>query len=233
MKKTFALIAVAGLAAIANAQPIGTGNISYEVSADNGTTWQTGTIEVLPTQASVLFRARATWSADGGMYAFAGAQFDAVVSNAGAGDSAANATRPGTTGTGSAQTLVASRFGNQIKIDDSRDTAAPGQGARGVFPGQLVQNFTTSFSTANPLVIFQFQLNLDGTEGTRSVSNLYVPPSGGNSTDRFMRVYTSAGGAQNNPLSSSTGAAVNVLIPTPGALALMGMGLVGVGRRRR
>lgn len=231
MKKTFALIAVAGLAAIANAQT-GTGSVVYQVSTDGGATWAGGNVQVQPSQASVLFRAVASWDGFNAV-GFAGTQFDSVISNAGAGDAVANPTRPGTTSGGSAQTLVATRFGTQIKIDDSRDTAAPGAGARGVFPGQLAQQFAgTNFSSANPLVIFQFQLNLDGTEGTRSVNNLYIAPSGGDTVSRYMRVYTSGTGAQNTPTSTTTGASVEV-IPSPGALALLGMGLAAAGRRRR
>ena len=232
MKNAFALIAIAGLAAAASAQ--GTGSIVYQVSADNGATWNNGTIDVDQSQTSVLVRIQASWSSDLNMYAFAGSQFDAVVSGAGAGDSVSDATRPFPTGAGSNQTIVATRFGNEIKIDDVRDTSGPGAGTRGVFPGQLVEQFAgTNFTSANPINIFTFKLNLDGTEGLRSFRNLYIAPSGGNTTDHVMRVYTSSSGGQNNPVTTTTGGGVNVVIPAPGSLALLGLGALAAGRRRR
>jgi len=232
MKNAFALIALAGLAAAASAQ--GTGTIGYQVSTDGGTTWQNGTVNVPQSQTSVMVRIQASWSADNNMYAFAGSQFDVVVSGASAGDNVANAARPFPTDKGATQTIVATRFGNQIKIDDARDTSGPGLGTRGVFPGQLVEQFAgTNFSSANPINIFTFTLNLDGTAGLRSFSNLYIAPSGGNTTDHVMRVYTSSSGGQNNPVTTTNGGGVNVVVPAPGALALLGLGAIATGRCRR
>lgn len=232
-RSVFAFVAVAGLAAAANAQ-VGTANVAYEVSDDGGATWNGGLTETVA--SSVLVRIRASWSDDAGMYAFAGAQFDVVVTGvggAGAGDTVSNAIRPGTTSGGSAQTIVATRFGNQIKIDDVRDTLGPGAGTRGVFPGQLVENFAgTNFSNANPITIFQFELNLDGSIGDRDMSSLYIAPSGGNTIDRVMRIYTSPAGAQNTPSTTTRGATVRV-VPAPGALALLGLGGLAIARRRR
>lgn len=231
-RSVFAFVAVAGLAAAANAQ-VGTGLVVYEVSDDGGATWNGGLTETVA--SSVLVRIRASWSDDAGMYAFAGAQFDVVVtgvSGAGAADNASNFARI-SNGVSSAQTIVATRFGNQLKIDDARDTLGPGLGTRGVFPGQLVEQFAgTNFTSANPATIFTFQLNLDGSIGDRELSSLYIAPPGGNTIDRVMRIYTSSSGAQNMPSTTTRGATVRV-IPAPGALALMGLGGLAIARRRR
>lgn len=232
-RSVFAFVAVAGLAAAANAQ-VGTGLVVYEVSDDGGATWNGGLVETVA--SSVKVRILASWSSDADMYAFGGSQFDVVVTGvggAGAADTVANAMRPWPTNTGSAQTIVATRFGNQIKIDDARDTLGPGAGTRGVFPGLLAQNFAgTNFSTANPLTIFEFDLNLDGSIGDRDLSSLYIAPPGGNTIDRVMRIYTSPTGAQNTPSTTTRGATVRV-VPAPGALALLGLGGLAIARRRR
>lgn len=189
--------------------------------------------EVLPTQAFVLLRARASWSSDGNMFMFAGAQFDAVVFGAGDGDYVANPIRPFPLTAGSNQTLAVTRFGNQIKVDDIRDTLPPGEGTRGVFPGQLVGGFGDHNNPDNPITVFVMTLALDGTPGDRDIRALFIAPTGWNSVDRFMRIYTSFTGAQNIPLSTNSGATVRV-IPAPwSGAALLGACGAAASRRRR
>lgn len=224
-----ALLAAAGAASAALGQ-VGTGLFEWQVSADGGLTWNPGLTEVLPTQDFVLLRARASWSSDGGMYMFAGAQFDAVVSTPGEGDFVANPLRPYPVNSTN-QTLVVTRFGNQIKVDDSRDTLPPGEGNRGVFPSQLVDAFGGPYNRDNPITIFLMTLVLDGTPGDRDIRALFVAPTGGNTVDRFMRIYTSELGAQNSPLSTHAGATVRV-VPAPGAL-IFGVLAASSLRRRR
>lgn len=234
MKKLIALAALAGAAAVANAQDVGIGKFTWEVSLDGGATWAGGVVDIDPSNASVLVRARALWDGTNGMYAFAGAQFDALVTTASPnGDTAGNFVRI-SNGVNTAQTIVATRFGNVLKIDDARDTLGPGLGTRGVFPGQLVENFAgTNFTSANPVTIFQYELFIDHTDETdRLLSETFIAPSGGNTIDRVMRIYTSPTGGQNTPVTTRNNAVLRY-IPTPATLALLGLGGLMVGRRRR
>lgn len=224
------LIVIAASAATSLAQT-GTGRIWYEASPDNGTTWLQSYLLVGMDQTDVLVRVRATWSGDAGMYAFAGAQFDVQITEA-ASDSVTEMVRPGSMGVGSVQTLVASHFGSTIKIDDSRDTSAPGVGTRGVFPGQLVQNFAgTNFTTANPVTIFQFRLTF-GDFTIRQLSSLYT--GGIDTNTRYMRIYTTPTGGQNTPATTTTGMTIDNYTPAPGpALTFAIAGGAALGRRRR
>lgn len=214
---------------------LGVGMLRWQVSTDGGGTWEGGLTEVPPEQGSVQVRLLASWSSDGGMYAFAGCQFDAVVrgiDGAGPLDTVVNARRTPPMTSGSAQTIAVTRFGSQIKIDDLRDTLPPGEGPRGVFPGQIVEQFgpPPGWSRDNPVSIFEYTLVLDGSEGDRDLWLLYIAPSGGNTIDRVMRIYTSSSGAQNTPSTMTRGATVRV-IPAPGALLLLAMGALGARRR--
>lgn len=234
MKKLIALAALAGAAAVANAQDVGTGKFTWEVSTDGGSTWAGGVVFIDPSNASVLVRARAMWDGTNGMYAFGGAQFDALVTTTAAnGDTAGNFSRI-SNGVNTAQTIVATRFGNVLKIDDARDTLGPGLGTRGVFPGQLAENFAgTNFTTANPATIFQYELFIDhNDQDDRVLSEAFIAPTGGNTVDRVMRIYTTPSGGQNTPVTSRNGAIIRY-IPTPATLALLGLGGLMVGRRRR
>ena len=114
-------------------------------------------------------------------YAFAGARFDAVVAagSGGLADSASGFLRPFPLAHIVPQAIVASRFGAVLKLDDSRDTLPPGDGTRGVSPsqGKEIMGDPRFFTTANPISVFEFTLELDGSTGTRSLSEFFLPPS--------------------------------------------------------
>jgi hypothetical protein len=211
---------------------IGTGFFEWQVSADGGQTWQAGDVVVPSAQQFVSVRAFVGWSSDAG-FAFTGAWFDVTVTGSGgvgAGDVVDSFSR-GRMTSGSNQTIVPQRFGDVLKIDDSRDTLAPGQGPRGVFPGQLTPQFwSPEFTTANPVMVFTFRLSLDGTLGRRDIASLFIAPTNGNSVDRFLRTYMPFGGI-NQPLMTFAPASVTV-IPAPAAVGVM-FGVLAVGRRRR
>lgn len=210
-----------------------------QVSTDGGATWLGGTVEVEPGPRSVLVRSQFSWI-NSPAYAFAGAQFDAVVLNAGPGDEVVNPERPHPYNLGSNQTIVATRFGSTIKIDDSRDTLGPGMGTRGVFPGQLVENFAPpgGFVRENPGAPFVFGLNLDGTPGDRIIDALHTSSTG--TGDSRFRAYTSPEGAVETfyifhpwlPINARVEPATVRVVPGPGALMVLAAGLAW-GRRRR
>lgn len=204
------------------------GSLTWE--ANDGTGWQAGRMET--TAASVRVRFRAAWDPPNPDYYFAGCQFDAVVTTSDSHtDVVSDAARATSTRWASVQTLAVSRFGNTIKVDDVRDTMPPGQGTRGVFPGQLVEAFDPQ-DHSNPINLFEFTLTFDGVAGTRHVNSLYVAPTGGNTTDHVMRIYTTFTGQSMNP-STTTFPLEIVYVPGPGMLGMAGVGAGFVLNRRR
>jgi hypothetical protein len=223
---------ISALAALSLAVPAlgqsGTGSLTIEASRDGGAIWERGVIDIGGRYDPLRIRIRAEWSSDVGMYAFAGAQFDIAIGNTGPGDMVTDPFRP-VTMRGGAQTVVASRFGTTIKIDDSRDTFAPGGGARGVFPGQLVENFAEGvFTRDNPVTIFEFRFTPDASLNRRTFQMFYIARE----QNLAMRVYTSPGGAQNIPVLTTN--LIDIIdTPTPGAAALLALATVGIIKRRR
>lgn len=218
------------LAAVSAARGQYLGTLTWE--ADDGTGWTAGRLET--SAQSVRVRLRAAWyPAEPALY-FAGCQFDAVVSGDGRDDVISDFDRTVPMKKGATQTLVATRFGDVVKIDDRRDTMPPGQGPRGIFPGQLVEQFAgwPPPTHDNPVSLFEFTLTFDGVAGERRVSSLYVAPSGGNTIDRVMRIYTNSSGAQINP-STTTFTLDIAYVPGPGGAALAGVALAFAVRRRR
>jgi hypothetical protein len=231
MKTAITLFVVAGVAAAASAQ---TGKLTWEVSKDGGTTWASGLTSVEPTQASVLVRAVASWAGIPAGLGFAGAFFDGVVTGLQAGDGASSFARNFTF---AAQTIVAQPNGaGAIKIDDARDTFAPGfsgTGQRSVNPSQGVPQFTNPFITSNPVVVFSYTLSLGGELGVRNISSVFN--ASGTANTRALTVYTTAGGASVSVAAANIGlnAAQVEVVPAPGAIALLGLGGLIAGRRRR
>ncbi len=225
MKNFLGLIAVAGIAAAANAQ---TGSLTWEVSTDGGTTWSNAA--VLNSAGAVQVRGTFAWSGIAGGLGFGGSQFDALIVGGQATDSVSGINRPSPFNF-AAQTLVASAYAGGIKIDTSADVAAPGAGTGWVNPGQgSPDGIGTNFNTANPVTVFTYTLNVTA-EGVRTIGNVFNQTTG-----RALSVYTSAAGAQSRLSASAVAintASVTVLIPTPGTLALAGLGGLAAARRRR
>lgn len=212
-----ALALAAGVAAAAHAQ-IGAADFRWQASLDGGASWHGDWLDVPEATPSVRVRALVSWSADAG-YAFFWTRFDALVvaGSGGFGDGATGLVRPHPFGQGSAQTLMATRFANTLKLDDSRDTSPPGEGARWIQPSQFYEQWNDDFSRSRPASIFEFQLDLDGTTGARLVTQAFggaLPD--GNTTDRVLRIYTTAQGDSNIPLTTAYPLTINVL-PAPGA----------------
>lgn len=225
MKNFLGLIAVAGIAAAANAQ---TGSLTWQVSTDGGANWSNAA--VLNSAGSVMVRGRFEWSGVTGGLGFGGSQFDAIIAGAVAGDSVSDIGRPAPFNF-AAQTLVASTYAGGIKIDTSADVAAPGAGTGWVNPGQgSPDGIGTNFSTANPVTVFTYTLNVANDGAVRTIGNIFNITTG-----RALSVYTSSAGAQTR--LSASAVAINTatvtLIPTPGTLALAGLGGLAAARRRR
>jgi hypothetical protein len=233
MKTGFVVVAVAGLAAVASAQ---NGRLTWEVSRDGGTTWNGGLTRVETSEpTSVLVRAVASWSGVTNSVGLAGSSFDGVLSGVKTGDRASGFVRGVVF---SAQTIVTLAMGGGVvKIDDERDTFAPGfsgTGQRSINPSQGVPELTPGFVTRNPLVVFSYTLGLGTELGVRNISSVFN--TSGVSNVRAMVVWvTQSGSSISIPAAriAVDDAFVEVAIPSPGAGVVLGFGAILVGRRRR
>jgi hypothetical protein len=208
---------------------LGTATITWE--ANDGSGWTSGVLET--TEPSVEVRMKVEWepSPEVGI-AFAANQFDAIITSpTGTIDTVADPQRLGAFRNASAQTLVASRFGDRIKIDDSRDTLPPGSGTRGVFPGQLLGPFG-ELDLSIPALVFSFRLTFDAIPGSRRVNSLYIAPSGGDTISRYMRLFTSRSGTQNIPTTTTLPLEI-VYLPSPAGSTIAVAGALLLTRRRR
>ncbi|MDX2146784.1 MAG: hypothetical protein SFZ23_04615 [Planctomycetota bacterium] len=160
---------------------------------------------------------------------FAGFQADLAILNCGAGDSVLDITRPAPFAF-APQTLVASRFGCTLKLDDARDTLPPNMGTRGINPGQAIARFSPNFSRDNPAVALTFTLVVDDQPGVRSFRiDPNGPSNGGWTRDdlRWIRYYTDEDGRQGAARNNVAFAAQVVVVPTPSGAALL-LAITGV-----
>ena len=224
MKKFFGIVALAGLAAAANAQV--TGTYTWQVSGDNGLTWGAAAIG---NGATVKVRLLASWTGipQASGVGYAGGQFDATMLSAVAVGTVSNITRP-VPFNFAAQTLAASAITGGMKIDTAADVAAPGVGTGWVNPGQgaFFAN-PAGFNGSNPAIIFTYDILTGSGE---IVVGMVLNQAAG----RAMAVYTNEGGTQTRINAAAT-TVVNALIvvPPPGSLALLGLGGLAAARRRR
>jgi hypothetical protein len=171
----------------------GTGDFSWEASSDGGNTWIRQHLLVGPEVEAVIVRAMVSWDVvPYSGFAFGASKFDVLIENAGPGDAVDSFDKD--VYFGYRQTLSSSRFEGALKIDERGDLLAPGEGAAGVWPGQITPQFPYDIDTRNPAPVFSFRLVPDGTPGTRRVRTFYyVPNAGGNTVDRFMYTWVQHG----------------------------------------
>ncbi len=222
MKTIAALVTVAGLAAGANAQSV---QIDLKVSTD-GTNWQDA-VEVLPgtTVQGAMF---INWS---GAYGFAGIVTNITGSGLAAGDSASIAgggrQTPWTFG---AATDAVFASGNSFRIDAASDAAnTTNQGLA------ILQNTPSAagvnYNTSNPAFVYRFSIivGADGSDRTITIESLLSQVKGGVAS---LHSSNSATRGTNTSNLSTDGASIRV-VPAPSALALLGLGGLVAGRRRR
>ena len=196
-------------------------NLYWEAS--DGGAWTRS--QLTTTQQDVQIRLVGEWGGVGAV-CFGETMFDATVASARDGDVATNAAHQGEFNF-SPQTLEVSRFGNIIKIDDSRDIDFPGLGTRGVDCGQGHPGFGTPFDSSNPAILFAYQLSMSEVPGTRQISSIPVPidATGAN-------VFLWSGGGVLRATAPVFGVDVTY-VPTPGCLALLTPASTLLLRRRR
>ncbi len=206
---------------------------TWQISTNNGTTWNSGETQVPLNTSSVRVRMVVSWTPpvlDPNGYLVA-ASFDGFVrglGGAGAGDSVSaismlfdGAFQPAPSSLNIAGRRVATDL---VKIDRG-DSQPLGQGTV-VVVGNSPAFGTVTFGT--PITVFDYRLNLDGSAGSREVGLVYaavqspigvatLPPPG------FTSISTQA----------FTQAATLVVVPSPTGLALVGVASGVLLRRRR
>ena len=243
VRRTIGLVTVL-TAGPALAQPFGTAQFWWEASADNGATWSRDLLEVDAAQPSVRVRARTSWEPRAGegvdYHYFSGSRFDVVITGvdgAGPGDLAHGFHRTQHLDSW-VQTIGATRFGNTIKIDDTRDTSAPGGGSRWVTIAQPPEQFWDMgrFQTANPIQLFEFTLTLDGSLGERHIGQVFGPltDAPGHPSRYFLATWIGPTGGLNYPDGEGGVFDLRIhVVPAPAAAALLALAAFGPRRRRR
>lgn len=223
-----AVVIVAGLAMTGTAIAQPAGEMRWQVSADNGATWNSGRT-TLQSASPVLVRAVASWSGVPSGLGLGGTMFDVTISNAGQADGARDFVRALTF---VQQTIAATRLANNvIKIDDDRDTRPPGLDRFGVNVAQEIP-VVGNFNSANPLTLFTFALDVDASVGVRRVSSVFQPSF----PDVAFAIFTTpTGGQVRIPIASIAVVPAEVeIVPAPGAAAVLTLaGIAAVRRRRR
>ncbi|MDX2148709.1 MAG: hypothetical protein SFZ23_14445 [Planctomycetota bacterium] len=222
------LVAIALSPSVALAQ-VGTATFTWQASTDGGQTWQSNLIEVDQVVRDLRVRGWFDWSPDAGVALF-NTTFDCTISSMSNGDIATDPSRRAPFTSFHQQSLVATRFGNVIKVDDERDTAPPGVGTRGVTNNQLWRDAGLPYTEDRPLSLLSFTFRLSGDLGDRTIDSSFgLAPT----TDYRPRLFTSrSSSASNQPLTTTVPLTIRV-VPAPGAAAFMTLGMLAASRRRR
>ncbi len=243
MKNVLAIVAVAGIAAAANAQ-ISNAHVVWEVSTDGGATWSNSAVV-----GGGSVKIRGSVVADRGALtpgaAIAAVNFDGSVTGSLA-ESGSGLVKPLVQGLGAQAGSVVNLGGGNMRFSRTTDTGlagsntnywtigqdanldTDGDGVPDSFPGQV---------NTNPTVFVMWDMAIDASANhIMTVSS--VMNSGTASSSSALRFYT------NNPAAGASllvfrqdvvvdAATITVLIPTPGSLALLGLGGLAAARRRR
>lgn len=209
---------------------VGTAWLTWQASVDGGTTWASGQVDAVPgTQVKV--RGLVDWSADAG-YSLSACSFDAVVRGslgAGGADQILDPRRPFPLDFVN-QTLEATRFGDLIKVDDSRDTQPPGLGTLAIRSSQPAEDLGQPHTNARPVSVLDCTLALDSSLGMREFSSLWWTTPTGQQRILLWRS-PHAQDLQNTPEAIMRPLQINVVPSPPGMLAL-GAGAVFLTRFR-
>lgn len=234
MKNVIALVAVAGITAVAAALPTAV-TLAWTVSTDGGATWSNAA--QLASAGSVMVRGQMSWSDTGAGAVGLGAavaSFDGALSGLTASDSASGIVK-GLVPVGDTQVLAFTSFGATGKIDVATDVLGAGAGTGWVNTGQGTPLASgASFITSNPVTVMSYTFNIGGADHTATLGAIM-----NGTLNQAARVYlTSAGGTSGGGQFSRAAvtvrtATVELLTPTPGSLALLGLGGLAAARRRR
>lgn len=201
-------VAVAGAVASADAQ-VGTFTIDWRVNGQNS-------VDVNPGE-TVTVTGIASWTPSG--LGFGSATFRVTLENADASDVLAYSEAAGL-GRNAALRMSPQAFVDGVMAGGRNITAA---GGNPIDTAQMPQMMNPGFTTANPLEIYRFTFTAGEAGRTINVG----------STVNSVNVYGTSNGVPAGVFMPSVdGAQINV-VPTPGSLALLGLGGAACMRRRR
>lgn len=262
MKKTIIMLAVAGLAAAANAQtaPSST-RLIFEASTDAGATWN-ASVNATP-GSTVYVRTRVVLAGDStSVLGLAGITFQPTLSNFLASDARVafdnDATGAGTSenpqtntgrilpfasagmGSSSASGLLTSFRdpGNVLRFAGANATGAVPGGtnnnlAHGVNSAQTPQSISgTNFRGGTDVVVFRYAITVNDPTVRDMVAGI---PQGAVQNNRGSWYRTASGtGSLLATMGDSVSAVIHVVeVPAPGAMAILGLGGLVATRRRR
>jgi len=203
---------------------------TWQVSTDNGTSWNSGTSQVPQTQANVRLRMQISWSSPtpNASEWLNGASFDGYVRGMSGAGSTDGVTNISLRENGTFQRASVPLAGRRVAADlikiDRGDTLPLGQGTI-VNVGNAPVTGGIVFGT--PVTVFEYQLDLDGSIGSREAGLVYRAGS------PVSVVTTPPVGFTSFNFIALTQPATIVVVPAPTALALAGVGGVVLLRRRR
>ncbi len=220
----FAVLVAATCSSVTFAQSPMLVTTSWEVSADNGQSWQAGVVQVPQSQQSVLVRHVVTWGTPGqGDYLRNGLVVPRIVSVGGIGaeDAASDVSVRQPTGIIPVPTGMGRRFSpGELLVTGS--VSPPPTGALSFAAHDAILG-TTFF--ANPVDVVRFRLTLDGSAGERIISDWVT----NNPTYRVVSAATPG------PYTYTIvyGTTTLIVVPSPAGLAVLGVASGMLRRRRR
>jgi len=234
MKNVFALVALAGAASVAIAAP----SLSYQVSTDGGATW--GAAAAVTAGSAVQVRMVVAWEGTTA-YGFSATLAKIVYGNVDAGDSLHTS--------GAANNLRSAPFifgsGGNLRTSLSGSTLTVGLAGGGTTIGFLSFAQATpasagsNYNTSPSVVIGSWSItvgagrSLGSTLAIGGLLSASQSTGSGNPVGAFAFHAAATSTSTSFRESGDINGALITVIPTPGALALVGLGGLVAGRRRR
>ncbi len=225
-----ALVVLAGAVSAANAAP----KLVWQVSTDNGGSWSSAGSVNAGSNYTIKVRALVDWTGTTA-YGFSGLTQQVFIDNYAATDGGAQVDAAGVGNRVGPFNFGAATLATRVTASTQRIVALGIGGAEGnISSGQQAPASAAAYSTANPALIFTFDYLLTATDArTLTFRSNIATSSGVTSAFSFHAAQSSSstsfresGTVQNATLTINA-------IPTPGALAVLGLGGLVAGRRRR
>jgi MYXO-CTERM domain-containing protein len=241
-KLALGLVALAGLATIASARPDPNLSLQFSLTSGEDGAWSDN-IDVGP-GATVFVRVR--MSIPDSYFGISGARYNIISTNAGGWDNGGDDNIDLSAGKGNAtdgriagfdfggQTQQVFQAVNSLRIDAKGDTGNSvnaGISTSQNTPGALGTNFNTN----KVATVYKFAVVLSGNDAIRTINFLIRDGINGTPDEiTSFKGYSTSSSTSGDQISGETGDSGNInVIPAPASLALVGMGALAAGRRRR
>ncbi len=132
---------------------------------------------------------------------------------------------------GAASEAIFTANGGFFRIDDAGDAA--NSVVHGISSAQESPSQSPgTFSIENPALVYKFDLLVNGTNDAHAI-DLSVPLN--QLKNGVVAVYSAANSTHGTDITSVTtsGATINVVVPAPASIAMLGLGGLLAGRRKR